>query len=153
MKTIIRPNLERINAELDPRLDRFIVDDTALLTLSYLMGFDNSAGLGRILQADNSGRLFVNTGGLPSSLINILTPTIDTTVQHVLQANSNRQMFIIVNTGSVDLFMGKDSTLTLSNGFPIFPSTSFTMQGYIGDVYLINNTAGETVKILELVAD
>lgn len=82
-----------------------------------------------------------------ASTYNTVTVTSSPTL--ILASNLNRRGCEICNNGSVTMFVGMDSSVTISNGLPISTSSylenSDLQAAYRGSIYGI--TAGTSVNI------
>lgn len=60
-----------------------------------------------------------------------------------------RETFIISNLGTVNVYLGFDSAVTTTTGFPILPAGgTFAIDGNVS-VWLISGTAGQDVRWIE----
>lgn len=91
----------------------------------------------------SNGVTFLSGYGTPlGGPVNSSTPTL------VLAANPNRQELRFINySTSPDAFLGTDTSVTISNGWPLFAgSEQDASRGfgstYLGAVYAVNNGTG-----------
>lgn len=77
--------------------------------------------------------------------------TIGGTAASLVGTNLNRESIEIYNNHASNiLYVGEDGNVTTSNGRPILPKSSLTINGYTGEIYLIADAAGTDVRYLEV---
>ena len=84
----------------------------------------------------------MTTGAAPS--VNYGNAACDTTADLILAANYERKGFVIQATDGT-VYIGDDSSVTTSNGFPLATGQSFSSSAFLGTVYGI--TASGTVNV------
>ena len=80
--------------------------------------------------------------------------TVTTTATEIVAPNSERQSLIIRNTSSGTVFLGKDDTVTTSNGTPlsrneVLTETNDGTRLYMGSYYGIVSTGTSDVRVWE----
>jgi len=66
----------------------------------------------------------------------------------IIAANGNRRMAVIHNLSSRTVFLGEDKAVTIRNGFPVPPNSSFSIddggqRSYHGDIYGISTDTSD----------
>lgn len=78
-----------------------------------------------------------------------------TTATLIVSANCQRKNLSIVNNGAKSVFLGSDSSVTVSTGFPLFQFStrdqSKIPEGYLGDIYGIVTTGTADVRYWETI--
>lgn len=64
----------------------------------------------------------------------------------IIVANTDRKKLLLKNTGTSNVFIGSDNSITASNAFPILTGSTFNCNDYTGIYYGICDT-GETSTI------
>lgn len=70
----------------------------------------------------------------------------------ILPANNERRGVIVYNNGGNTLYIGFDTALTSSNGMPVLPQASFTLNGdrcWRGVIRGIATSATDDVRVWE----
>lgn len=75
--------------------------------------------------------------------------TVTTSATLVRSANAGRVCLTLINYGSVTIFWGKDSSVTVSSGIPILAGQSVEDREYTGDVYCIASSGSVNVRYKE----
>ncbi len=68
----------------------------------------------------------------------------------VLPENGNRKSYILVNRGTVNIFLGNDSTVTAvaTNGFTVEPGQAFSGEDDpVGAIWAISTVASQTLQV------
>jgi len=81
------------------------------------------------------------------------TVTVTTTATEIVDANNGRTMLIIANDGGAKIYIGPTSSVTTSNGIPMFAGEKLTRdhfpEGYKGSVYGIVSSGTVDVRYWE----
>lgn len=81
--------------------------------------------------------------------------TVTNSATLIVAANPGRRNLTIVNHGSVDIFIGPDSSVTASNGIPFYSGSTRDQdkipEGYTGAVYGITASSSSDVRYWEVV--
>lgn len=77
--------------------------------------------------------------------------TVNDSADQILAAASTRRGAVVVNNGSVTVFLGKSASVTTSNGIPLAAGQSFTVDGreYLGPVFGITASGSADVRYWE----
>lgn len=74
--------------------------------------------------------------------------TIGSDATSILSANTNQKKRVLKNNGSHTLYLGSDSSITSSIGFPVAPGEEFAFNDYNGVLYgILNVTNSDTVNV------
>jgi hypothetical protein len=85
----------------------------------------------------------------PASIVRPSQITVPVTPLKVLPYTPNRLALGIMNTGAALVVFGVNATVSLTNGFPIPGGAFFSLDQYIGEVWLIA-AAPTLVGIMEM---
>lgn len=76
--------------------------------------------------------------------------TVGTAAVQIDQGTSDRRYVLCVNNGSATVYVGKDKTVTTSNGIPVSAGSSLSLNlGPSLQLWGISGTAGQDVRVLE----
>lgn len=92
-----------------------------------------------------------NAGSAPtSSTMAVGHNALSTTAEEVLAANANRVFAEVKNLDSgISIYLGKDNTVTSSNGHLLGPGEAFAFDGYTGAVWAIAASGTPSVSTIE----
>lgn len=76
-------------------------------------------GSATVIPADATNGLDVDVTRLPKGSKTLTDPAPTSTAASVLAANTSRKSATIHNAGTMTVYLGKDNTVTTSNGFPL----------------------------------
>lgn len=81
------------------------------------------------------------------------TVSITGTAGILIAANPNRKGLLVRNNGTQIVYLGYDSSVTSSNGFPLSPQdtieTSNLLAGYRGVLYAISASGTQDIRYME----
>jgi len=86
---------------------------------------------------------------------NYFQATVGVTAQRVIEGNQRRTGIGIANlSGTATIYIGADSQLTTSNGFPVYPGTQITFNEGFGDRpdmerWIISDAVATDVRVIE----
>jgi hypothetical protein len=75
--------------------------------------------------------------------------TVGTSAAVLVAASGDRVGLHVYNLGSVLIYVGKDSSVSSTNGYPIAASTEKVFLDWTDAVYAISGTAGQDVRVIE----
>jgi len=81
--------------------------------------------------------------------INYDQVSVGTSATSIISSNTNEKVRTIKNIGSNSIFVGGDSSVTTSNGFPIDAGETLDVSDYTGEVFGIVATSTENANYIE----
>jgi hypothetical protein len=81
--------------------------------------------------------------------INYNQVSVATTATSIISSNTNEKVRTIKNIGSNAIFVGGDSSVTTSNGFPIDAGETLDVSDYTGEVFGIVAAGTEDANYIE----
>lgn len=150
MSEIIKGTFPRLELELEPYLVRPEISADIQQTLARLLAWDEVNQTWRQVECDGHGYLKTVPGGNSGRYSTFVQTDVDTTAVFVLDEHETRLSWLIKNMGSTTIYIGFDSGVLTTTGFPIGPGEAFGDDSYNGDVYAIGDAAGGRVFRLEM---
>lgn len=102
---------------------------------------------------DASGNLYTTGPSGGGSVAGDLTTgqnALSTTEEQVIPANTARRFAEVTNAdAAINVYLGKDNTVTAANGHLLKPGASFGFEGYSGAVWAIAASGTPTVTFIE----
>lgn len=148
-----------LNVEADIDIHSDVADDSVDTENPIKMGSRSVFGLlGAIsatgdkanLISDKYRRLYVNDSyqvGLKNSAATVGVAAAELAVT----PQAGRREIEIYNNSDDPIYLGFDNTVTISNGFPVQPCTSYVVElGEDLDIWAIGTVAGQNVRIIEI---
>lgn len=84
--------------------------------------------------------------------VNYNAVTVSSAATLILAALPGRRMFSLYNNGNNIVFVGPDTSVTISTGTPILPQASYTQNGsrmYMGAWYGITSSSTSDVRYMD----
>lgn len=150
MTKFVRPDMSRTGFETDSVTYNPEIDDKLGRNLSYLVGYCDDTETYELVALDSDRRVLVSSGATKTDEGNISIATADSPAILALQANPDRQMFIIQNTSSQTIWLGFDENVDDSNGFPLASGGVWENNVWIGVIYAYANDPDGTLAIIEM---
>lgn len=76
--------------------------------------------------------------------------SVGTSAVQIDQGTANRRYVLVMNNGTATIYVGKDNTVTTSNGIPVSAGSSLSLNlGPSLQLWGISGTAGQDVRVLE----
>lgn len=101
--------------------------------------FDRLRGTGGSLGISTVGATTFTTGQI----------TVDNVVDLIKASNTNRRSIILVNQGTVDVFIGPDDTVLATTGILLKAGLAMTLDRNTGAIYGITASSSTTIGYLE----
>lgn len=74
---------------------------------------------------------------------------VGTSAVAVAAANPQRVSALVVNNGTVPIYVGYSSSVTTSDGIPVAVGQGFEEREFVGALYAISGTAAQDVRVGE----
>lgn len=116
--------------------------------LSYLVGYDETNQVFRMVRTDEDGRIIISdTGASPDSLTTE-TLTLSTTPASLVANNDDRSLLMLRNVGSDSIFIGNSGLVGGGDGWEIGVGEVLTLEGYTGDVFGYCASGSQDLSVL-----
>lgn len=146
---VVESGWENLDIETIPLLNMPPLTDIVQQTLARLMGWNASSKAFRRVAVDESGRLLISSGQALQGQVSDNSFSAGATATIALPSNVNRILYLIQNTGINNIFLGFDSTLSVSNGLLIPVNGTWTDELYRGDVWVITTSGSQFIYTAE----
>ena len=147
---ITNPNLYNDNIEyVDDSTDMPISNEWQR-TLSNLVGWDYVNEKARLIGVDEDGNVKIDLSSVPATGFSVGITSVETTGTIISNSNTERRSITIYNSGSETVYVGDNSSIGVSTGFPIPPMSTLKLDNYQGAVYGSTSTSSVIVRRLEL---
>lgn len=87
---------------------------------------------------------------IPRDYLDYNSVTIGTSAAVIKSANRSRLGIAVCNLGAATIYLGKNTDVTTAIGFPLLSNQSIYFDGYVGAVWGVSGSAGNTVHWLEV---
>lgn len=148
---IIVPNLANSKMRFSKERDFIEVDEKAIMAMSFLLAYSDNDNLVDYLRVDADGNLLVSSGGTSATSLENSVATITNTVGTLVSSRSDRKSMSIRNNGSEAIYVGKNTSVTTSNGLIIDSGSVYHIENFTGTLYAISATGSVDVRIGEWV--
>lgn len=102
---------------------------------------------------DTSGNLYTTgpaSGGSAAGALSHGQNALSTSAEVVIAANTARRFAEVTNAdAAINVYLGKDNTVTAANGHLLRPGASFSFEGYSGAVWAIAASGTPNVTFIE----
>lgn len=150
MARVINDFFPKSELEIEPFDQLSDISDGFQQTLARLLGYDESAGLFKLLRVDADGKLHVTSEVVSSPNGNVSRVNVGTVATLIIAANVDRREVTIYNPENQSLFIDFDNGVTVANGFEVPSGGSWTTDIYRGDVYgRFSAAPTATVSVME----
>lgn len=151
MVKIIKPNLSNSEIEFNSDVMFYDVDERVGMVLSHLIALNESTQSTRMIRCDASGNLLTSSEGVASERVETSTSNITSSPTLLVSPRSNRKQVLIRNVGGENVYIGKDNTVSTTNGFLLDVDSVVTLTNFVGMLYGIVGNMSSEVRVMELV--
>lgn len=111
---------------------------------------DNGDAVPAVGIVNSDGSLVDPSGQASASTLTVAHASLSTSAAQVLAANTSRVFAEVKNLDSgISIYLGKDNTVTSSNGHLLGPGEAFAFDGYTGAVWAIAASGTPSVSTIE----
>ncbi len=147
---IVKPNFAQSDLQLFPFEPNLEVSDQIQRAVSFGYGWHSTSERWKSILVDADGRVLVSSSATQAASGSFSNTVVGAAALAVLGENLTRRQYIIQNLGTVAIYLGFTSALTVANGLQIPVNGVWIDDKYVGAVYLISSLAAQDVRYQEI---
>lgn len=147
---IIRPPIWNSRIEFDEDKPFYPMDETMKMTLSHLLGFNETNNYTDLLRIDGDGNLLVSGAGAAGENFIPSVASIGTTTGLVVSSRANRKQLLIRNNSSQDVYLSSEATVVLATAYKLDVDSVLTLDNYVGALNGIAVSGSNDLLVAEI---